>query len=180
MKKLTAILPIFFLLFFTVAGFAQQEQKIDDRNPQAMMKATFLFQFGKQSNWPMNQSAVPFIIAVYGNDDIYDYLSTKYETQPIGNQTLKVIKITSLAELDNASIVFIDSSKMEDFDSVKFHFKNEFTMLVTDSPGALKKGSVINFIIVDGGLRIEINNKEADRKKIGIGVALVKWAVNEN
>jgi len=180
MKKSTTLLLSIFLLITANVGFSQHDQKLDERNPQAMMKATFLFQFAKQSNWIESVSSESFIIAVYGNTDVYNHLSEKYATQPIGNQTLKIIEIKSIAQLSEASIVFIDKSKMKDFNAIKQHFHNQNTMLVTETKGALKKGSMINFLLIDSELKIEINNKEAQIKKISIGILLIKWAINNN
>lgn len=178
MKKSTTLFLIILILVISKSGFSQHEQKIDSRNPQAMMKASFLFQFAKQNKWPSTNTSSPFIIAVYGNHDIYNYLSEKYATQPIGSQTLKIVEITTNSEFKNASIVFVDQSKMNDFELIKRHFSNQNTMLVTDNQGALSRGAIINFIRKNSQLKIEINNKEAIAKNIGIGKILLKWSVN--
>ena len=165
-------------MLITSIGFGQGEQKIDERNPQAMLKATFLFQFAKQSNWSAAQASQPFIIAVYGNNDVYKHLSDKYATQPVGGQVLKIIKINSLSDLRPASIVFIDRSKMTDFEVIKKYYSNQSTMLVTEEKEALNRGAIINFVRIESILKIEINNREAQRKQISIGKLLLKWSIN--
>lgn len=176
-----SIQTLFIFLFFELissAVIAQGEQKIDERNPQAMMKATFLFQFAKQSNWINSDNSKPFVIAVYGNDDVYKHLSEKYATQPVGGQSLKVMKINSIDELSEAYIVFIDKSKMEDFTRIKNYYASKNTMLVTEAKESLAKGATINFVRIDSNLKIEINNNEAKKKEISIGKLLLKWSIN--
>ncbi len=159
-------------------GMGQNEQRIDNRNPAAMMRASFLFQFAKQSNWNNSESSQPFVIAVYNNTDVYKYLSKKYASQPVGSQTLKVIEIKTTDQLATANIIFVDKSKMADFKKIKQHYANASTMIVTEKQGSLKEGSIINFLIIDSKLKIEINNEEAKKKKISIGKQLLNWSVN--
>ena len=155
-----------------------QDQKIDDRNPRAMMKASFLFQFAKQSNWSPAIKKENFVIAVYNNHDIYLHLSKKYATQPIGSQTLKIIEVTDIENMETPDIFFIDKSSMEEFFKIKNLFSSTNTMIVTESEGALAQGSIINFLVVESVLKIEINNNEAQKKKISIGKLLLNWSIN--
>lgn len=174
--RLTTII-FFFLLMSSYQGFSQ-DQKIDDRNPRAMMKASFLFQFAKQSNWTSSKKGEKFIIAVYNNHDIFTHLTKKYATQPIGNQTLNIIEVTSIDNLGEADIIFIDQSSMADFEKITKHFSKKNTLIVTESTGALGEGSIINFLVIESVLKIEINNQEARKKKINIGKLLLNWSIN--
>jgi len=55
-------------------------------------------------------------------------------------------------------------------------------LVVTDSPGALKRGSMINFVLSDGHLRFEISLAAADRAGLSLSSRLlaVAQAVTRN
>lgn len=171
------ILFIFSLCFATMA-MGQEDQVMDKKSPNAMIRASFLFQFAKQSNWTVDNNTAKFVVAVYADQQVFNHLSKKYATQPIGKQTLNVLLFNELRDLQDVNILFVDKEHMKDFEKIKQYYQGMNTMIVTEVNQALLLGSMINFIIVNNETRIEIDNNEAIKRKITIGKKLLEWSEN--
>jgi hypothetical protein len=46
-------------------------------------------------------------------------------------------------------------------------------LLVTESEGLARKGSCINFVIVDDRLKLEINKKNIEHRELGVATELL-------
>jgi len=160
------------------APLGLEAQRIDESDPRAMIQANFLYQFAANSNWPVETRKGKFMIGVVGQPSIFDYLSSKYATKPIGNQTIEVIELNEVPTSVYVHILFIDKSRKIELSKAIKELKGKPTLIVTNWEGALAAGSQINFKSVEGNIRYEMNTSAMDDRKIAPGVKILQWKVD--
>lgn len=109
----------------------------------------FIYNFATMVDWPSDYKKGDFIIGVYGDDKaVYNELNSKYSGKAIGSQKIKVAKYATKSEIQSKThILYITEDKSESISTFNNLFKGKSTLLLTDKPGYLSKGAVINFVI---------------------------------
>lgn len=119
-----------------------------------------------------------FIIGVLGDSPIYGELSM-LNGKMVGNQKIVVKRINNISEILNFKIIFVSDSKVSNIVEINKKAKTNKTMIITETNGAIQKGSDINFILKNDKINFEIgvNNNEQhglkisnELKKLGIVV----------
>ena len=169
-KILTLILLGFILC--TNSVYSQLE-----RNKQAKikLKGMFIYSFAKNVYWPEKYSAGDFIIAVYGDEDIFKQLQTSYTDNLVGNQKIKLKFYENFKEIKDCHMLYVSSQKNSNLSQVK-SLLSEYTLLVSEGQNLASTGSIINFIYVQSRLKYEVNKTKAERNDLKIGQLLTKLA----
>jgi hypothetical protein len=172
MKKISKL--IILLLVFNI-GASLSDLKA--QRPMHEIHSMLIFNFIKYIDWPDAAKSGDFIIAVYGDDDVYDQLNTFYSNRPIKGQTVQIINVSSLSDFSSAHVVYVADKKSSDFESLSSKFNGKPTLIITDRSGLGKKGSCINFKEVGGKLKFEINQASFDSNKLKISSQLVSMGI---
>ena len=169
-KILTLILLGFILC--TNSVYSQLE-----RNKQAKikLKGMFIYSFAKNVYWPEKYSAGDFIIAVYGDEDIFKQLQTSYTDNLVGNQKIKLKFYENFKEIQDCHMLYVSSQKNGNISQVK-SLLSEYTLLVSEGQNLASTGSMINFIYVKSSLKFEVNKTKAEKNELKIGQLLTKLA----
>ena len=141
------------------------------------LKAAYLYNFATMTNYPPSLQGGNFVIAVLGNDPVIAELEAIAKTKKIGSQPIVVKKINSVAEIEQAQIVFVpddNKSKMADIISKT---SSGATVVVAESDGACTKGAIFNLVLVDQKLRFEVNEDKANSKGVKLAANLVKLGI---
>lgn len=167
----------FVLLSASVNSTDGDEIQLDAANTVAMIKANYLFNFSKYSDWPDEYKTGKFRVGVYGDENVFTELLEKYATKSIGSQMMEVIEFKSISKIDKPHVLFVSKEKKNEFEKISKLLSGSSTMLVSDFNGALDKGAIINFTVRDGNIRFEINEKTAESKSIILGDKIKNWAI---
>jgi hypothetical protein len=159
-------------------GQTEAKPVLDDGDPNAMIKAYYLFFFAKYAEWPAETQSGKFDIAIYGNEDVYQELVLKYAAQQIGSQTIGIRQIDTLSEIQSPHILFVGRDVAHHLTKVSRSLAESNTMIVTHKADALKLGAMTNFIIVDAAVRYEVNQQLANEKGITFGNKLIQFAID--
>lgn len=166
---------IFIIVFFVVTGF--NSFKANAQRPMHEIHSMLIFNFIKYIEWPDNTKSGDFIIAVYGDDDVYDQLSKLYGKRQIKGQNTEIVNISDVSALNSAHIIYLASSKSRDFDAILEKYDTKPTLIITDKSGLGKKGSSINFREVGGKLKFEINQSSFDNSNLKVSSQLVNMGI---
>ena len=173
------VIKISMFLLGTFLSTLVFSQKIDESDTHAMMEANFLFQFANNSNWPSTMKNGSFKICVIGSHAVYEHLQLKYGHQTVGKQPIEIIEANAQTKLDNAHLVFIDKSKKADWNNYMKALKNKSTLLVSNWDGALNSGAHINFKLLNGSVRYEMNEVAMNDDQIQAGLKIIQWKINQ-
>ena len=171
------------LVTLTLSGFTSGVYTTTGiTDTKAIYKALFIYNFATLVDWPADYRKGEFIIGVYGeNTAVYDQLNAKYSGKSIGSQEIKVVKHSSKSTINNKThILYITEDKSESISSFSTEYKGKSTLLITEKPGYLSKGAVINFVIDkarNNKQSYEIDKSNAKRHKLVIASKLTTLAV---
>ena len=150
----------------------QSEPKMKDTDTNAILKASYIYNFAKMIDWPEAEKSGNFIIGVYGSSGVYKELIKKYASKNIGNQQIEVKKLSDTPTVGKIHLLYITKDKEQDISALLKSIKKKPVLVITENPGSLEKGSIINFIIVDSSLNFELNVDQANKHDLIVGSRL--------
>lgn len=151
--------------------------KVDDADTRAIVKASYLYNFGVQCDWPAEYKQGRFQIAVLGNDAVYHELASKYVGKPVGGQVLEIIRATEIEDIERPHVVYVSEAYHGDLAELCELTEAKPMLIACEMPGALNQGGTVNFIVKDSKIRYELNAALAAEKGITLGTNIVHWAV---
>jgi hypothetical protein len=166
---------IFIVAFFFVIGL--NTFKANAQRPMHEIHSMLIFNFIKYIEWPDNTKSGDFIIAVYGDDAVFDELSKLYGQRKVKGQNAEIINISDVSGINNAHIIYLSSSKSRDFEAILEQYDTKPTLIITDKSGLGKKGSSINFKEVGGKLKFEINQSTFDNSNLKVSSQLLNMGI---
>jgi hypothetical protein len=152
-------------------GF-QETAKMKKTDTNAILKASYIYNFAKMIDWPVVDNPGNFIIGIYGNTTVYNELIKKYASKSIGNQQIEIKKLSNTPNVGKIHLLYVTRDKEDDLIEIMKNITGDPVLIITESPGALDLGSIINFIIIDNSLNFELNNVQANDHGLIIGSRL--------
>jgi hypothetical protein len=166
----TSILLILSIFITIGTGVAQ------DRPPHEI-HAAMLYNFIKYVQWPNEGEAGEFVLGVIGDDNVFNTLKQWYDGKPKGSKKYVIKKLSSPAESSDCQVVYVGKSKNKDFDTIKTNTTGKSILTITDGNGLGQKGSCINFRVVDGKLKFELNQATVNGSNLKISSQLSSMAI---
>jgi hypothetical protein len=149
---------LLFALAFSSLSF-QQQQNFD---PNAKVKAVFLYNFTRYFEWPEKMKSGNFIIHIIGtNNSLSNELNKMATSKQVGNQKLEIKNSTGLDAAIKPHIIFLLNESSDVLKEISSKYKGKGTLIVTEKSGLAKMGSAINFVAIDSKLRFEYNKTNA-------------------
>jgi hypothetical protein len=136
-----------------------------------------IFNFIKYIEWPDEAKNGNFVIAVYGDDAVYEQLSKLYGKRSIKGQSTEILNVSDVSEINDAHIIYLASSKSRDFETIYEAYNTKPTLIISDKTGLGKKGSSINFREIGGKLKFEINQATFDDSNLKISSQLISMGI---
>jgi len=165
------------LVFGLFLSFAFQANQAFSQRPIHEIHSMLIYNFIKYVEWPPSSKSGDFVIAVYGDNAIYNQLNKFYASKPIKGQNVRVKKVDNAGQIGTAHILYLADNKSGDFDEVSNKLGSEPTLIITDKNGLGKKGANINFKTISGKLKFEVNKSAFDKKNLKISNQLVSMAI---
>ncbi|HVD98273.1 MAG TPA: YfiR family protein [Cytophagaceae bacterium] len=135
----------------------------------------FMYKFTQYIEWPANSG--DFVIGVIGNSPIISELESIAATKKVDTRNIVVKKMSASADLSGCQMVFISEGQSSSIGSIAAKLQGKPILLVSESPGAAKKGSGINFVIVDDKMKFELNKAAVEKQGLKVSGDLAKLAI---
>ena len=162
--KALGLLLVILLFFFRNAA----AQTVD-----YSVHANIIYHLIKYIDWPENKKTGDFIIGVIGDSPIVEELRNATQSKQTNNQKIN-IKVYSYNQASyNCQVLFISEEDINSLKRIRTTFATEPILLITEEEGLASKGSCINFIIVDGKLKMEINVNNIESRNLKIASELL-------
>lgn len=161
-----------FLFSLLVCGSVQAQQR-----PTHEIHAAMVYNFIKYVQWPDESEAGQFIVGVIGDDNVYNTLKQWYDGKPKGSKKYVIKKLASSNESGSCHVVYVGKSKNREFDNIKTSTDGKSILTVTDGNGMGHKGSCINFRVVDGKLKFELNQGVVSGSNLKVSSQLSSMAI---
>jgi hypothetical protein len=165
--KATLVLLIF-LLYPLFAAWSQGSYAI---------QANIIYRFTKYINWPDDKKPGEFVIGILGDTPLYDELTNYTINKFVGSRPIVVKKLSASATSYNCQILFISDEESGSIKRIVSSTMSTPTLLVSESEGVARKGSCINFTIVDEHLKLEINKAAIEKRNLDIANELLSLGI---
>jgi hypothetical protein len=157
------VLVIAVTLFFSLAVVSTEAQS------QEKVYSIMIMNFAKGMKWPSQSSKGNFVIGVLEYPPLVTELESRAQTFKIGNRKVEIREFDSPADVNGCHILFLPAYKAKRLPDVLVRIGNSPTVVVTNKMDYARKGAGINFVLVDGKLKFEINSKSIE--KLGVKVS---------
>lgn len=141
------------------------------------IQAQMIYNFLKYIQWPNETEAGEFVVGVMGEEDVFTTLKNYYDGKPRGAKKFVVKKLASADEAGTCSVVYLGKSKSKEFENIKNGVSGKSILTITDSFNLGAKGSCINFKVVDGKLKFEMNQASLSGAALKVSTQLTSLAI---
>jgi hypothetical protein len=145
--------------------------------PTHEIHAAMLFNFIKYVQWPNEGEAGEFVVGVIGDDNVFNTLNQWYNGKPKGSKKYVIKKLSSADESSTCQVVYVGKSKNKEFDNVKNSISGKSVLTITDGNGLGQKGSCINFKVIEGKLKFELNQATVTSSNLKVSSQLSSMAI---
>jgi hypothetical protein len=165
---------LFFLMLFIplVAVNAVAQER-----PTHEIHAAMLYNFIKYVQWPNESDPGEFVVGVIGDENVFNTLKQWYDGKPKGSKKYVIKKLTSTGEAATCQVIYVGKSKNKDFENIKSNITGKPVLTITDGIGMGQKGSCINFKVVDGKLKFELNQGMVNSSNLKVSGQLASMAI---
>jgi hypothetical protein len=150
----------------------------NDHEVERRVKAAYLFRFAAYVQWPHTAAhpEAPLTIGVWGNDELAEDLAALVKTRTIDSRRVEVRRVRETETLAGLHMLFVSHTRAARLAEGLAALHPPTTLVVTESPGALNRGSAINFLIEDGQVRFEVSQEAAERRGLKLSSRLLAVA----
>lgn len=179
-----SVLSLFpFVLYCLTAGFPSPDQtdpEVADDDVVAMIKAAYVYKFSTSCDWPDKVKQGPFRVGIVGSESVFQELSDKYATKPVGAQLFEVVLLEKVPDNEFYHMLYLSSTAgPKEWKSATKYAEKKPTLLVGEGKGALTQGAAISFVTVENGTKYIINPESAQKRGISLGSTIMLWAVGK-
>lgn len=167
MKKMA-----FSLVFLSLVSFVSAQER-----PTHEIHAQLLYNFIKYVQWPNETEPGEFVVGVIGDENVFGTLQKWYDGKPKGSKKYVIKKLSSAEEAASCQVVYVGKSKNREFDSIKTNTVGKSVLTITDGNGLGQKGSCINFKVIDGKLKFELNQATLTSSNLKVSNQLTSMAI---
>lgn len=132
------------------------------------VKAVFLYNFLRYIEWPSRPATGPIVLCVVGLERVAQVVADTVKEEQIDGRPIKVDVIHE--PMDGCHMVFAPLGVRTE----RYAPPPRGTVTVSEVPGFLKAGGIINFVLVDGRVRFEISPEAAERAEVRISSRLLR------
>lgn len=168
MKRLTFLL----LFIFQVAVNAVAQER-----PTHEIHAAMLYNFIKYVQWPNESDPGDFVVGVIGDENVLNTLKQWYDGKPKGSKKYVIKKLASADEANTCQVIYIGKSKNKEFENIRNNITGKPVLTITDGNGMGQKGSCINFKVIDGKLKFELNQGMVNSSNLKVSGQLSSMAI---
>ena len=142
------------LTFGAVDAMAQAELA----KPKALMTLSFIRYMG----WSDEARQGDFVIGVIKDRELADWLKTQSEGKKFGFQNVVIKTFKSVQEAEDCQVLYVSHNVSYARNATALLDKvGKDSLIITEEEGAIKNGSMINFVVRDSKLRFELSKSNA-------------------
>jgi hypothetical protein len=156
-----------------LAAAAQDDAAVLERR----VKGALLFRFTSYVEWPDAARArpdAPFVIAILGQDALAAELEAFVAGRTVEKRPIVVRRVRAADNLKDVQVLFVGRTESPQLERAARGAPQ--ALIVTEWPGALEQGGVINFAVVDGQVRFEISLESARQRNLKFSSRLLSVA----
>ena len=144
------------------------------------VKAAFVYKFLAYVDWPahaFDSPAGPLLIGVVGSDSIAAELTHAVAGRAVGTHAIQVRRLKEGESAVGMHVLFVGRGEASRLPAIARAMQGQPTLIVTEWPGALSAGSMINLVVApDGRVRFEVALDAAERAGLRLSSRMLALA----
>ncbi|MEJ7647152.1 MAG: YfiR family protein [Chryseolinea sp.] len=165
------VIVVLMMAMVAVVNVSAQER------PTHEIHAAMLYNFIKYVQWPNEGESGDFVVGVIGDENVFNTLKSWYDGKAKGSKKYVIKKLGSAEEATGCQVVYVGKAKNRDFDVIKSSVTGKSILTITDGNGMGLKGSCINFKVIDGKLKFELNQATVTGSNLKVSSQLSSMAI---
>jgi hypothetical protein len=166
---------LFFLISLAETGKSQEVKIVT----MTKYLSNCLYNFSRNINWPEENKSGDFIITIVGDKELFTEMTKLTQNMKVGLQPIVVKYFSSVNEVSGyQQIVFVDNWQSNKINALVQKTSGSHTLIVSETEGLIDKGSMINFVAVNGVMKFEINKEILRKNNLMASSVLEKMAIN--
>ncbi len=152
------------------AGLRRQESELG-------VKAAFVYNFTKFVTWPasaFSSSSAPFVMGIVGEDAIQAPLEAIVRNKQVAGRSI-VIRHIGWSDVETCNLLFIPNDESARATQLA-KLKGRNILIVSESPGMIRKGASINLFIEQERVLFEISGSASKDTGLTISSHLMSLA----
>lgn len=145
-----------------------------------LLKATFIYNFAAQTEWPEAYRSGDFIIVVYGESPIAAELQKISSTKKVGTQKMVVKSCSNISTLEKCQLLFVSEGQSAKLADIITAIGTNSTLIITDGSDLCKKGAMMSFVIKSDKLGFEMSKSNMSKVNLKPTIYLEKLAIPVN
>lgn len=156
--KMKVILVVF-MLFSALPVASQSQERI---------YAVMMLNFAKGMQWPAAFSKGEVVIGVFAYPPLAAELNSMLSKVRINNRVVRVKEFSSVDEIGSVHMLFVPAFKARSFEGILAKVADSPTLLITNKPGYARKGADVNFLLLNGTVKYELNAGSVESRGIRV------------
>ena len=174
MKLTTTIKALLCLLWIGSMGLPA---RADDGELVTRFKAVFIYNFVTYVQWPEEAGTGVFKIGILGDSPLEMQLREISKKRGTRDRKLQVQVYRDIEDLEMCHVLFISSEQAGKLEKIRRRLGDRSVLTISDTPGLANRGVAINFVLVKGKLKFEINQQALQRADLRASAQLLKLAI---
>ncbi|MDB6020750.1 MAG: YfiR family protein [Pedosphaera sp.] len=142
-------------LWLAPGGTAQAQM-----SHEYQIKAVFLYNFSRFSDWPPEAFAspeAPLVIGVLGKDPFGPYLEQAVRGETVNNRPIIIEHYRRVEEVKTVHILFISDSETKRLPAILARLSGRSILTVSDIDNFVHNGGMVRFITINNRIQLRIN-----------------------
>jgi len=147
--------------------------------PEYKVKAAFLYNFAKLTEWPTNAFAdtnAAFVIGIVGKDPFDSQLEEVVRGKTIGGRAIAITRLASADEAKACQLLFVSRSENGRVPAMLAGLAGQPILTVGDAPDFARRGGIIGLVEVRDEIHFEINRATAAQAGLKLSSKLLRLA----
>jgi hypothetical protein len=143
------------------------------------LRATFIYNFTKFTDWPADAFASPrgpIVIGIVGEDLFGTTIDDLVRGELVHNRPLVVRRLRPEDDLRSCHLLFISFSEKDRIPFLLRQLQGSPVLTVSEIEGFASQGGMVNLLVVNKNLKIEINQEAVEQSGLQISAKLLRLA----
>ena len=141
--------------------------------PPSELKASFLINFARLSDWPNPPAGAPLTLCVLGDDRVADALSNGVRGQRIGSRPLTMSKVTADSPIGACQLLFVGGQELRASAPLLDAIRLQPILTVSDGAGFSQSTGMIELFVDAGRMQFAINLEAVKRAGVRLSSRLL-------
>ena len=145
------------------------------------LKAVFLMNFAKFTDWPTNafdKPGLPLVIGVLGDDPFGAVLDDAVRDESVNGRKFVVERYHRVEDIKTCHILFISQPEARRLDKIVTDLKGKPILTASDMDGSASHGVCVQFITENNKIRLKINTDSLKATGLTMSSKLLRVAEN--